>query len=372
MSVIAYLISDTHFPEHAKAGSWTTTPEVYGDALYVMSQVVDLCVRDQVPVVLAGDVFDGPDPEPEALVSLYDVIRPLSHAQLPLYYILGNHDRGRDWLAPFGKFASRLDNNIGWLDNRNITVTGMSFVVPTNFADTIKTVFKGDVGVYHQTWAEFGMCPGSNRISVSDLPEHQLVVCGDIHVRSIVQPPKGPKVALSPGPLAPQSVSEFEHPVIYALHSDMTLERVPVKGRNYYLFEENDADSVIAYLSNIKHREDVPPHIAKPMVAIKLSNKDPEFINTINNLAEKKDFILRIVNDNTKKDIVKNRTKFVLTGVSTLADAISSSVVDDEVKRIASAITKPGVTPRTVLNEMLSDYVGQLPLVQFERSEKLN
>jgi len=108
------------------------------------------------------------------------------------------------------------------------------------------------------------------------------------------------------------------------------------------------------------------------MVAIKLSNKDPEFINTINNLAEKKDFILRIVNDNTKKDIVKNRTKFVLTGVSTLADAISSSDVDDEVKRIASAITKPGVTPRTVLNEMLSDYVGQLPLVQFERSEKLN
>ena len=107
------------------------------------------------------------------------------------------------------------------------------------------------------------------------------------------------------------------------------------------------------------------------MVAIKLSNKDPEFINTINNLAEKKDFILRIVNDNTKKDIVKNRTKFVLTGVSTLADAISSSVVDDEVKRIASAITKPGVTPRTVLNEMLSDYVDEITNNKVERHRQV-
>lgn len=91
MTVIAYATADVHAPEAADAGAWKTLPEAGGDALYGLRQAAELCAATGVPLLAAGDVLDGPDPEPLALAAFYDALRPLTTGRNTVFaYVLGN------------------------------------------------------------------------------------------------------------------------------------------------------------------------------------------------------------------------------------------------------------------------------------------
>ena len=207
--VLFYATADTHAPEEADGGAWRSLRAVRGDAVYGIARLAALCLEDGVPMVIAGDLFDGPDPAPDAQGAVYEALAPMLKAGLGVYYNLGNHDRGRDWLAPLARLGlpvRRVDGNV-YRDPAGFTVTGLSYVPPASFAEAVKAVQPVDVGLYHQQWAEWA--GGGGRVSTASLPAHRVAVCGDVHVHALIEGKGGPTLALSPGPLPPQWIVEF-------------------------------------------------------------------------------------------------------------------------------------------------------------------
>jgi hypothetical protein len=181
-------------------------PGVYGDELSVLSQIVDRCAAADADLAAAGDIFDGPSPAPEVVRDLYDVLDRLVSSGRKLYYVIGNHDRGRDWLVPFGAGAVRLDGGV--FEFSAGTVSGSSYVPYDRFAEAVAGVPDSTVGVYHQSWSDLN---NYGKTPVSAVPGHRCVVGGDIHVRRTI-PLSGPgRTFVSTGPLAPQAVDQFCH-----------------------------------------------------------------------------------------------------------------------------------------------------------------
>jgi hypothetical protein len=147
--VLFYATADTHAPEEADGGAWRSLRAVRGDAVYGIARLAALCLEDGVPMVIAGDLFDGPDPAPDAQGAVYEALAPMLKAGLAVYYNLGNHDRGRDWLAPLARLGlpvRRVDGNV-YRDPAGFTVTGLSYVPPASFAEAVRQILIKDYGI---------------------------------------------------------------------------------------------------------------------------------------------------------------------------------------------------------------------------------
>lgn len=346
--VLFYATADTHIPEGANSGTWVDEPRIVGDVHHALAQIVSFCVKDACSLVIAGDVVDGPDPDPIALAKLYAVLRPMVAADLPIFYILGNHDRNRDWLAPLGPTAVRLDGNVVKFPDSDVTVTGLSWVDPTVFPTEIAKVAPADVGLYHQTWTEW--CPGQNRISLESLPPNKLAVCGDIHVRSTCIPKTGPALALSPGPLAPQSTAEFIPHQAWAVTRDLTPHPVPLTGRTYLRFDVDSvesAESCLRTLAQLSHAKNLPQSLVTPLVAVKLTTDVPGFVSTVRQLASDRDFVARITVDLPSTKIVSKSSS--AGGVTGLTTAVVARNAPQDVTDLAVRLIAPNADVATIL-----------------------
>ncbi len=294
-NVIGYVTADWHVPEELNGPTWRDVPEVYGDVLHALSHVVALCVSARVPLVAAGDLIDGPDVSPAALAAWFDVLRPLVDAGLPVLHVLGNHERACDWLSALGPTAVRLDGRVVTLPSGH-TVSGLSYTpLPTLPAALAGVPRVTDVGVYHQATADFG--PGKG-MTLADLPPHPLAVVGDTHVATTIRPASGPRLALSPGPLAPRSVAEFGPPGVWAVTADLDVRRVAVPARAYHRFDvasPADADACIAAASRLVPDGRLPAHLASPMVAVRTTVDLDGFVPAVRELAAARGFSLRVL-----------------------------------------------------------------------------
>lgn len=351
-AVVAYLTADVHAPEEPDGGAWKHLPGVAGDALHGLAQVARLCARDQVPLVIAGDVFDGPDPDPRALSAFYAPLREVPEIQ----YVLGNHDRGRDWLLPLGPRAVRLDGRVERLRS-GATVTGLSFHDPARFRQLVGQVPAADVGVYHQTFGEWA--PGGNRLSVTELPAHALALCGDVHVAGLVRPPRGPKAALSPGPLCPQSVAEFGAPArAWALHDDLSVSPVLLRGRRWVRLEVSttaQAEEALAALSALTPDETLPEPLRAPMVSVRLAPPDPDWVRVAERLASERGVVLRVAEVSAPAPAALVAAPRPPAGF-TLTDAIAAWPAAEPVRRLAHRLTAPGTDPAVELRRARAEY----------------
>jgi len=343
MAKIAYLTADWHIPEEPDAGAWSDLP-IVGDAQFALSQIVDLCVADRVPLVAAGDIFDGPDVAPKALGNLYAILRRLRE---PVIYVIGNHDRGRNWLLPLGTQALHATSDPIMLKS-GVSVSGLDWVEPARFSEAVARMPKTDVGIYHQTWAEWA--PGSGRIPWSALPRHRLAVCGDIHVRSIVEPNDGPAMAVSPGPLTPQSTVEFIPHLTYALHDDFTVTSVQLRGRTFKHFtvtDEPTADRCAVELASLSPDPTLPDHLAKPLVAVRVTCAVDGFAATIKKLSVDRGFVLRYNDAGTSP---KTKVQVKASDVGDVHQVIRNwNHVGDEAKSLAQALLAENCDKAAVL-----------------------
>lgn len=93
------------------------------DQKYILKQIYDIAVREQVDVVLiAGDVYDRAVPSTEAVSLLDDFLTSLIWAKIPVIMISGNHD-SPERVA----FADRI------LEKRGLYIAG-------NYCEPLKTV----------------------------------------------------------------------------------------------------------------------------------------------------------------------------------------------------------------------------------------
>jgi hypothetical protein len=345
---VAYATADWHYPEVKGGGAWKSLSGVGGDVPFALSQAVSLCVRDGADLWAAGDLLDGPDPEPDALAELFDVLRPMTATGKKIYYVLGNHDGGRDWLAALGPTAVNVSERLVQTP-AGYTITGLDYVDKELFAVRAGSLAKTDVGLYHQTWREW--TNGGGRSTLGDVPRHRLAVCGDVHVRGTVAPPVGPKLALSPGPLAPQSVAEFANkPVVWAVDADMAPKEVSILGRQYELYEVasgEDADKVLMCASGWVPDATLPPHVGKPLFAVRMTNPVPGFADTLQKMAAERGFVARVYAPTTKTDRSEAKTteplRTGLVGVILNWDAAPAA------RDLAAAVVAKGCKPGDVV-----------------------
>lgn len=91
----------------------------------VLTRIVDLAIEQKVDaLVLAGDVFDGAEPDLAARSHLMAELARLGRADIPTVVIRGNHDALMDLerYGPLGKAVHLLDTS-----RRSVTIRGVDF-----------------------------------------------------------------------------------------------------------------------------------------------------------------------------------------------------------------------------------------------------
>lgn len=351
--VLAYATADWHVPETKGGGAWKSLSGIGGDALFALEQTVSLCVRDRADLWAAGDIVDGPDVEPDALAELYAILRPLTYTDLRIYYVLGNHDAGRDWLAALGPTAVNVSGKVVQAP-KGYTITGSGFVEKELFARVAGSCAKTDVGLYHQTWQEW--TGGGGRSTLADIPNHRLAVCGDVHVRGIATPPKGPAVAVSPGPLAPQSVAEFAEPKVFAVSKDLFPAEVSIRGRYYKAYEVSSgeaADAVIAELAAMTLDESLPPALRTPMISVCVRIPIDGFEDALTKMAASRNVVARVYAPVTAK---ADKKEVIQTKPTGLTEVIFNWDADASSKLLAASVVARGVKPHDAILAARDDY----------------
>jgi hypothetical protein len=346
--IAGYLTADWHWPERVGTGPWIGVP-VTGDAEYALRQIVDRCIAGDCDLFAAGDIFDGPDPDPESVARLFDVLRPLADWGRSVLYVLGNHDRGRDWLAAFGPRAVNIDGRtVEHIDAG--TVGGLSYVRPDAFEERVRTRGPVDLGLYHQTWSELVR---GGRTPLRRVPDDRVALCGDVHVRRIV--PRGPRsIAVSPGPLCPQSVTEFDvTPAVYALARDGTVTPRPLKGRVFARYEVRTADDLARTVHRIRSTgpdPDLPGVVARPFVCVRLS---PELTDrgadALRAAAAASGAILRVDYDRSSGFAGPEPDRTVDPAADTLAAVVANWDCSEPTRALGAALLAPGADPALVL-----------------------
>jgi len=240
--------SDWHIPVRFGGGSWGQFPELCGDSLVALRAASESASAVGVPLVAPGDLFDGPRIDAAQLDAVNSALKPLSDRGIPIIYVLGNHDQNQDWL----RVLPRCVNVSGARFTYNgVTYSGLSYrhdflqVLAASGLHENPT----NVGLYHQTWSE--LSPGGASVSVASLPEHDLAAVGDIHVSARWNPASGPKLAVSAGPLAPQSVAELSPIGVYRLFDDGTAERIVLESRIVKLVDCGPGEASVDELQRI-------------------------------------------------------------------------------------------------------------------------
>lgn len=341
-SISGYLTADWHFPEKYGTGPWAGT-DMTGDAEYALEQVVALCAEDGADLYAAGDLVDGPDPDPDAVTAVYAILRRLTDAGRTVHYVLGNHDRGRDWLKPFGSGAVRADSTVS--ESTAGTVTGLSFRPPHTFRDELNGVVPTDIGLYHQTWSEFVRAGRTSAAPLADL--HGVSVCGDVHVRSVWSRPSGGGVVVSPGPLCPQSVTEFgTGHFVYAL-SSAGIVPVRLKGRRFVALAADDPrelDRAVTALRSSAPDPDLPDRIARPFYSVRLGyDASASDLDGLERAAAHSGAVLRVYRSAVAAPVRKPPHP-----TATLTEAIAARDASPEAKRMAADLVN-AADPAAVL-----------------------
>lgn len=361
MTIAFYATGDPHFPERTGAGAWVGLPRIRGDSVHALARAVDLCMRDWADLVMPGDIFHGPDPEPGALAPVYAQLWRLAVIDRKVYYVLGNHDRNRDWLVPLGPLAVNVSGRSVRMSS-GLTVSGRSWIpTPDAFLDAVSQDPRTDVGVYHQRWAELD---ARGPFRASQLPDHGLCVCGDVHVRAVLDKTTHARRLVSTGPLSPQSVSEFGRAAVHAVSresgsgEELAVREVVLPGREFRRYDvesAGDAEAVMSALAVMGPDESLPDDLACPMVAVRLSGgRDAVvgFAEAAERLAESRGVVLYLYAPSRGSGAAgSGKDQDHASGCRDLAEAIRSwgGDVAPAARDLAAALVADGADPRAVL-----------------------
>jgi len=240
--------ADWHIPVRFGGGSWGQFPELCGDAICSLAQVASASAEAGIPLVAPGDLFDGPRVDAAQLLAVKTCLKPLADRGIPLIYVLGNHDQGQDWLSVLPHCVNVSGLRVSYA---GVTYSGLSYSHDIRSALESSGLFESptDVGLYHQTWSELAPCGSSSPVTL--LPEHRLAAVGDIHISARWSPPSGPSLAVSSGPLAPQSIAELAPIGVYRFFDDGTAERVVLNHRDVKLVDCGPGETSLDELQRV-------------------------------------------------------------------------------------------------------------------------
>lgn len=277
---LAVVASDNHLQHH----KWVNQPSLWGDSYHSFEQTVDYCIRNELDLILPGDVLDKQRPDPHTIRFLCNQINRFAkyNRKKMIFFTQGQHELDRDtpWLNAVHMFPL-------WLHEQTFKLHGINlYGLDWTPADSIHAKLdaiplKTDVLMCHQVWQEFmGDRAGKYECSFADVPHARLVLTGDFHTaRQLdVTGKTGQKMrVLSPGSACMQSISEPATKYFHVLHDDLTTTHIRLKTRqmfDYYLESGDQLDKfLMEEIERIQLQDGVPDNIRMPIVRVRYSDQ---------------------------------------------------------------------------------------------------
>lgn len=279
---------------HMARSAWVDRPTLQGDANCSLEQIVSTCIAQQLPLVLGGDDVDQHRPPAEVVAMLCRQLDRMEAAQLPIYYIQGQHglDRVAPWLSvhPWPVHINGRMVNIG-----GVNIYGLDWYPRGQLQRHLATIPpSANILLTHIVWEEY---MGTNAVtdgSQLEVPYVQMILTGDFHQHrvDVIQASDGRwVVVVSNGSTCLQDCSE---PLPkYFMKVGMEEGRFGVMPhqlvtRPRYEFSIMTPEELAHFESiapQLQAVPDLPPAIAMPLVKIRYSEAVPDAYRRILELA---------------------------------------------------------------------------------------
>lgn len=312
---IAVIAADTHLAPRA----WASHPGISGDAYYSFKQIIDFCWESELPLILAGDVFDKTRIDPATISSTRILIERMRKMDRRIHYIQGQHelDRIDPWLNAISDWPRHIHAQTAHISGINLY--GLDWTP----ADQVKEEFDKlppttDLLVAHQVWKDLmGRNIGDAECSFSDVPFVHMIATGDYHRHlnfiATNQQCKPVKI-LSPGSICMQSIDENPAKFIFILNDSLVATSHQLKTRQCFRFTINTQEELEIFLENniaqiIVPQENVAPEIARNIVHVLYLSSIPEAYTRISNALSKKVHLFAVPMHNKKEEITTEKEK---------------------------------------------------------------
>lgn len=273
---------------HLADGAWTSRPAIYGDSYYSFSQIVDYCLEHSLPLVIGGDVLDVKKNSARPVQQLCAQMSRMAAANLPVYYIQGQHelDRYVTWMSvhPWPVSVNKTAFTIA-----GVKLYGIDWLPRGEIQEAFEQVPPDtDVLVCHQVWKDFMKNVGRPECHLGDVHHVKFVLSGDFHITTIEVAPNAqgePTQLISTGSTCMQDISECPDKFFYVVGTNgLGLEVFPQqlktrRMKSYTVTNTDMLDDLCAggFLRDIQAMlGDLPPEINKPLVRVKFDKTIPD------------------------------------------------------------------------------------------------
>lgn len=288
---------------HLSPTSWKRHPKIRRDSYYSLSQIVDLSIELNVPLVGAGDLFDIKAPPSESVVFCYEQMQKLAKHNLEMFYVQGQHEYAEvTWLSlcsnakHIDSFKTSDGTGPRIFDVNGIRICGMDISFsPVEFAincaklhAAAESDFLFDLFVTHQVWADF-IKKRDPVFMLENALFAKVIYTGDYHKLEALD--VNGTLCLSSGSINMQANNENPIKEIFILHDDLSVTKKTIKTRpfmSYDLKTEDDLRKLLnthndVLLSGWCHK-DLPEEYSTPLVSVKYQNN---LNNAFDSLTEK-------------------------------------------------------------------------------------
>ncbi len=346
---------------HLSAGGAWRHRGIKGDAEYSFQQIVDACVkRKPRALILLGDLLEAREVEadtPDLHLFLQDQFLRLAKADVPVLYVLGNHDLGIDW-PRIHRRTRHVDGTTFWLDGfDDLIFYGLDWTPRGKLAARLKEIPEDvSVLVAHQEWKEL-INQRSDMIepeaSFADLPGHiTTVLSGDYHRRRVVSwtRPDGSKVdGYSPGSTSLQTINEDREKSFLAFR----------QGGGGIVGEEVRLDTRRVSRDAEMSSSPLPEHLRRPILEVTFNVAVPEAHARLVAACEERTHLflkpcerpgtVRVVSDAARREIAKRGLAGVIAAL-----ARDRPAVRDGALRLLEA-----ADPAAELEAMKDEFLGE-------------
>ena len=183
-------LADAHlgFQRFAGSRSEVRKHDVFGAFAAACQQVTDECTD---VLVIAGDLFDTPDPDNETLLFALRMLHTLRDAGVEIILTSGNHETPKSNRTHVFNLLNDLGFNAVYQETTTFDIDGVRFVViPWSYNQlNWEEIPAGDVLVVHTAAMSSPGAAGSYRVWPQDLEmKWDYVALGDWHKRINLQP----------------------------------------------------------------------------------------------------------------------------------------------------------------------------------------
>jgi hypothetical protein len=328
---------------HLEDGAWTTRPAIYGDAYYSFEQIIDYCIEHKLPLILGGDVLEKKSNSARPIAKLCDGLSKMQSAEVPVYYIQGNHeyDRNAPWLSvhpwPIHMHEASFDINgakvcgFDWLPRGEIQEAFTR--VPTTV----------DILVTHQVWKDFMGTLGRTECELTEVHNVRNVLAGDFHVTKTVTSVNAqgqPITMLSPGSICMQDMSESPDKFFFVIGripttGEIVSTPVQMKTRGLIsyrvetqeLLDELCAGKLLAEIqAKITEAANLPAHIQKPLVRVKFDKNLPDaYLRVVTCVGESAHLFCEAIAEKAQQARVASRDAVKNDLLTAVADLLGNS-----------------------------------------------